>query len=248
MHATKGIKMLSERAIVATDKEYSQLDDLDVFHPVNAKQKTTQQKKDALRAIDLMKLKRDNSMKGRTVADGSKQKKDFSKEYTSSPAVHFDSFLASLAIDSLENRDVATADMAGAYLKANMPDFVMLRVTCGLVDVLLKVNKKKYGPYVVYEKNKKVLYLRLRKVMYSCIKAALLWYELFSSTLKKEAFKLNSYEPCIANKMVNGSQLTVVWYVDDLKVSHTDSKVVDKTLSFLESKFDKMKEIVYMNI
>ena len=241
MHSTKGIKMLGERAIIAMEKEYSQLDDLQVFDPVNARKLTLQQRKDALRAIDLIKLKRDDSVKGRTVADGSKQRKDFTKEDTSSPAVHFDSFLASLTIDALESRDVATAEVASAYLKANMSDFVMLRVTGGSVDALLKVNRKKYEPYLIDENKKKVFYLSLRKAMCGCLKAALLWYQLFSDTLRKESFKLNPYEPCIANKMVNGKQLTVVWYVDDLKVSHIDSKAVDKTLTFLESKFDKMK-------
>ena len=39
-------------------------------------------------------------------------------------------------------------------------------------------------------------------------------------------FKVNSYDPCVANKDVNGEQLTVVWYVDDLKVSHKDENIV----------------------
>ena len=39
-------------------------------------------------------------------------------------------------------------------------------------------------------------------------------------------FKINPYEPCMANKMVKGSQMTVTWHVDDLKVSHRDPKAV----------------------
>ena len=39
-------------------------------------------------------------------------------------------------------------------------------------------------------------------------------------------FEVNPYDPCVANKSVNGSQCTVVWYVDDLKVSHKDEAVV----------------------
>ena len=29
---------------------------------------------------------------------------------------------------------------------------------------------------------------------------------------------VNTYDPCVANKMVNGKQMTVCWHVDDLKV------------------------------
>ena len=39
-------------------------------------------------------------------------------------------------------------------------------------------------------------------------------------------FKINSYNPCVANMMVNGAQCTVYWHVDNLKVSHVDEAVV----------------------
>ena len=60
------------------------------------------------------------------------------------------------------------------------------------------------------ENNKKILYLRLLKALYGCVKSALLWYELFSTTLKDMGFVLNPYDECVANKMVNGKQCTIV--------------------------------------
>jgi hypothetical protein len=68
----------------------------------------------------------------------------------------------------------------------------------------------------------------------------LLWYEFFSGTLKEMGFVLNPYDPCVANKMIEGKQYTVVWYVDDNKVSHVSPKVVDKVLAQIERKFGKM--------
>ena len=35
-----------------------------------------------------------------------------------------------------------------------------------------------------------------------------------------------TYDPCVANMMVNGAQCTVCWHVDDLEVSHVDEAVV----------------------
>jgi len=35
-------------------------------------------------------------------------------------------------------------------------------------------------------------------------------------------FTLNPYDPCVANKLVNGNQLTVSWHVDDLTISCVD--------------------------
>ena len=39
-------------------------------------------------------------------------------------------------------------------------------------------------------------------------------------------FKINPYDPCVLNKMVNGHQMTIYWHVDDLKVSHKNENDV----------------------
>ena len=61
--------------------------------------------------------------------------------------------------------------------------------------------------------------------------SALLFYKQWKKDLEGIGFKINPYDPCVANKMVNGKQLTVTWHVDDLKVSHVDQSVV---LEFVE--------------
>ena len=95
-------------------------------------------------------------------------------------------------IDALEKRDVATADVEGAYLHADMPDFVLLKMTGEAVDIMCKVNPS-YSKFVAIENGKKVLYLRLLKALYGCVKSALLWYELFVSVLIPMGFTLNPY-------------------------------------------------------
>ncbi|KAL7537307.1 hypothetical protein ACHAXR_007723, partial [Thalassiosira sp. AJA248-18] len=42
---------------------------------------------------------------------------------------------------------------------------------------------------------------------------------------------------CIANKMINGSQCTIVWHVDDLKISHVDSTVIDDIIASLKEEY-----------
>ena len=41
-------------------------------------------------------------------------------------------------------------------------------------------------------------------------------------------FKLKPYDPCVANKTINGKQLTLVWHVDDIKASHVEAEVVTR--------------------
>ena len=240
MHASKGIKLLGDSAIEALATEYDQLDDLVVFTGQDVNNLTNEQKKAALDVIDLIKLKRCGKIKGRTVVDGRKQRDYFDKADTTSPAMTLESFIATLVIDAMEDRDVACADVAGAFLKADMPDFVILRIHGSSLMALLRANKRRYEKFVVIENGKRVLYVRLLKAMYGTLKAALLWYELLANTLVREGFKINAYDPCIANKIVNGKQFTICWYVDDLKLSHTDPSEVSKMLDILEGHFGKM--------
>ena len=52
-------------------------------------------------------------------------------------------------------------------------------------------------------------------------------------------FDINSYNPCVANKAVEGKQLKITWHVDDLKISNAGSRVISDTILFLESIYDK---------
>jgi len=63
---------------------------------------------------------------------------------------------------------------------------------------------------------------------------------MFVKHLLNMGFVLNEYDVCVANKMINGHQLTIYWYVDDLKISHIDAKEVTKFVSLIEDKFGKM--------
>jgi len=76
--------------------------------------------------------------------------------------------------------------------------------------------------------------------MYGTLTAALLWYQMFVEHLLSMGFVLNEYDICVANKMINGHQLTICCYVDDLKISHIDAKEVTKFVSLIEAKFGKM--------
>ena len=71
-----------------------------------------------------------------------------------------------------------------------------------------------------------MLYVRLSKALYGMLRASLLFYKRLRSDLENMGFKVNPYDPCVANKMVNGHQMTVCWHVDNLKVSHKDEAAV----------------------
>ena len=220
-------------------QEFAQFETLHVYEALDSRFLTAEQRKGALRVINLIKEKQNGTLRGRTVADGSVQRSLYDKSETASPTVASDALLLSIIIDAYEKRDVATADVVGAYLKAYMDDFVIMKFTGESVDILCKLNPS-HTEFVVLEKGTKVLYVRLIKAIYGCVKSALLWYKVFYSSLQAMGFVLNPYDSCVANCMIKGKQCTVAWYVDDAKISHEDPEVVTMIINKLEEQFGKM--------
>jgi hypothetical protein len=56
--------------------------------------------------------------------------------------------------------------------------------------------------------------------------------------LESDGFVLSPYDPCVANKIVDGKQMTVCWHVDDLKVSHCDPAQVTIFREWLSKKYE----------
>ena len=77
--------------------------------------------------------------------------------------------------------------------------------------------KTEYKKFVVIKNRKRVLYIRLQKVLYRFVKLALLWYDVFTGTLKKMSFMLYPYDTCITSRINDGMHCTITWYVDILK-------------------------------
>ena len=53
----------------------------------------------------------------------------------------------------------------------------------------------------------------------------------------KECFTINPYDKCVANKVIDGKQCAIVWYVDDNKISHEDPEVVTRVINLMKEHF-----------
>jgi hypothetical protein len=51
---------------------------------------------------------------------------------------------------------------------------VVMKIVGVLADMLVKLNPELYGSYMVYEKNRKVLYVQVMRAIYGILEAALL--------------------------------------------------------------------------
>ena len=66
-----------------------------------------------------------------------------------------------------------------------------------------------YADYVVYENGQKVLYVQMLKALYGMMKASLLYYKKFRKDIEGNGYEVNPYDPCVANKKINGKQHTL---------------------------------------
>jgi predicted CoA-binding protein len=63
--------------------------------------------------------------------------------------------------------------------------------------------------------------------------------------LQSMGFEINPYNPCVANKMVNGSQMTIRWHVDDLMISHLKQEEIMQVVQQIKDIYGKkLKENV----
>ena len=186
-------------------------------------------------ALMFLTEKRDKSVKGRMVYNGKPTREWLTREDSASPTAALESIMLTAVIDAHEGRDVMCADIPNAFIQAEMPDIsdgeerVTMKITGVLVDMLVQLSPEIYGPYVVFEKQRKVIYVQVLKAIYGMLQAALLWYNKFRQELEKEGFEFNPYDPCVGNRTKNGSQHTIRFHVDD----------VMGALMFLTEKRDK---------
>eukprot|EP00804_Cyclotella_cryptica_P028154 CCRYP_011025-RA/>CCRYP_011025-RA protein AED:0.32 eAED:0.32 QI:0/0/0/1/0/0.5/2/0/272 len=74
------------------------------------------------------------------------------------------------------------------------------------------------------------------------MRSALLFYEKLKKEFENYGMVMNPYDMCVANKETEkGHQLTVLWHVDDLKISCKDKYEVTKLICYLRKIYgDKM--------
>jgi hypothetical protein len=155
--------------------------------------------------------KPDGTVKGRMVYNGKPTRKWPSIENSTSPTAALESIMLTAVIVAHEERDVMTCDIPNTFIQALMPEVkdgderVMMKITGVLVDMLVELNPELYGPYVVYEKNRKVLYVQVMRAIYEMLEAAILWYKTFRGELEQKGFKFNPYDPSVANHTEKGS-------------------------------------------
>ena len=142
-----GLKRFKQKGKKSVNVELEQLHRMDAFWPVKTENPPEKQKNKWLTLLMFLKENLDGSIKGRGVANGRKQREKIESKDTTSPIVSAEAVMPTATIDALEGRDVAVAEM------------------------MVAADPALFWSFVSYETVKAVLYVRLHKALYGCLKA-----------------------------------------------------------------------------
>ncbi len=56
-------------------------------------------------------------------------------------------------------------------------------------------------------------------------------------SLRKQGYKINLYDGCMSNTVVKGKQVTICFHINDCKISHKSSAVIDNIIAWLITKY-----------
>jgi hypothetical protein len=111
------LKQWGDKAFAAVTSEMKQLHFCNTFKPKHWSELSKTQRQTVLESHMFLKEKRDDSLKGRTVAGGNKQRDYISMEDASSPTVATEAVLLSCIINAEEGRDVTVIDIPNAFIQ-----------------------------------------------------------------------------------------------------------------------------------
>ena len=56
-------------------------------------------------------------------------------------------------------------------------------------------------------------------------------------------YQRNEYDWCAMNKVFKGKQCTILWHVDNINMSHVDSKIVSSVLANIDAEYGKISKM-----
>ena len=108
----------------------------------------------------------------------------------------------------------------------------------------MKADPKIYRKFFITDsKRRMILYVKMKKDLYGILKSVPLFYLKLVGDLTRAGFKINSYEPCVMEKIVGGEHMTVLFHMDDLKVSHKIDKAITEVIEYLDGAYPELKAV-----
>ena len=240
----QGLRDQPSETLAAITHELRQMLRLAVFKPLDASTLNVEQRRKAIYCSMFLKHKYSPDgefvkCKARLVAGGNLQDKTLYGNM-SSPTATPQAILVTAGIAARDDMFVATIDIGGAYLNADIAPTgidVDMVIDAYLASILVALDPT----LAKYLRPDGTLLVRLLKALYGTVEAAKLWYDLIVGLMLKVDFVPNPVERCILNrKGPSGKVLAVALYVDDLLVMCEDESEILWFKAYLESIFPEV--------
>mgnify|MGYP001173859395 CR=1 FL=1 len=182
MSSMKGMKKFGDGAMNAMKKELGQMHMRDGFAPKLKNELNEKQLNNVCEAVNPMKQKKDGKTKGRTCADGRKQRHCVSKEESASPTAHTKSEITTGVMEAKEKHKVTSSDVPNAFMqtKVDNPEERMTLVLRGTAaNVSVDTAPEVHGECSREERGDSVLHLECTNVIHGALMAALLFHRKF---------------------------------------------------------------------
>ena len=116
------------------------------------------------------------------------------------------------------------------------------------MDLLVSLDPVRYSKFVVTTKSgHQIIYMILVRDLYGIRQAAILFYKNLTNDLKTYGFQINDKDPCVSKKDIDGYQMTAIWHVNDIKISHPNPISASTFINWLRTKYEtddsKMKVV-----
>jgi hypothetical protein len=154
-----------------------------------------------------------------------------------------ESLFLSFVIDTKEHCKVITCDIPGAFTQADIDEVLHVQLEGPLAQLLTTVDPDLYAKFMTKENGKDVMYIKLTKALYGTLQAAMLFWKDLTGYLTQHGFVLNPYSDCVVNKMIDGTQCTILWHVDDLKILHDKQEVLEDLINTLNERYGKLEPL-----
>ncbi len=240
------LKKWGKAADQAITIEIKQLHWRNLYKPMHWYDLTKAQKEHILESHIFIEKIQDGKIKARKVVSGNKQQEYITKEDVTFPTVWAEAVMLTCVINALKDQDIAIIDIPNSFVQNVAKDeehHVIVCIRGPLVDILVSIAPDVHDPYMFTNKaGQKVLIVQCLNANYGTMVAALLYYKKFVKSLMKQGYKINLLDGCMANKVVKGKQVTICFHIDDCKISHKSSAVIDDTIAWLRVKHETIFE------
>ena len=150
----QGLKVFGKKGEDAVRKELHQFHDHRFVKPKKSQDLSCEQRRRSLVYLMFLKLKIDEvTINGRGCAYGRKRQDWISKEDTSSPTVSSEGLMISCMIVAIESREIATADIPGAFLQTDYDEGdIHLKPEGAMATLLEEINPECYKDIIYTDK------------------------------------------------------------------------------------------------